>query len=59
MAAHGAAPGNQSPLPILLGVMSNPMNARMRTQWREWAQLFSERARGVDESASHGGRAGE
>ncbi len=47
MAAHGAAPSNQSSLPILLGVMSNPMNARMRTQWREWAQLFSERESGV------------
>jgi hypothetical protein len=33
---------------VLLGVMTAPLNPRMRNQWREWANLFSANRNGVD-----------
>ena len=33
---------------VLLGIMSSPINLRLRTQWREWASLFASHNKGVD-----------
>ena len=33
---------------ILLGIMTSPLNPRLRTQWREWASLFKVNQNGVD-----------
>lgn len=35
-------------MPILLGVMSSPLNPRLRTQWREWGAAFSTYQKAVD-----------
>ena len=33
---------------VLLGVMTSPLNPRLRTQWREWGGLFKTYQKDVD-----------
>ena len=46
--APPSQPLNASLPRVLLGVMTSPMNRRMRDQWREWASLYAAHNHGVD-----------
>lgn len=46
--ASSSPPTPSAPPKVLLGVMSAPLNPRMRSQWRSWGALFSSYQNGVD-----------